>query len=139
LVEALGGAFDATATSRATIDGQPIGPGDIAVLCRTNEQARTMQRALRARHVPCVLQGDSSVFDAPEAIELERVLRAIADRGDMNALRAALSTTLIGLSGEDLWALQGDEQRWDEWVERFQRWHVLWVQRGFMPAFRGVL
>jgi exodeoxyribonuclease V beta subunit len=116
-----------------------VEPSDIAVLCRTNAQASDMQEALRALRVPSVLHGDASVFDAPEATELERVLRALADPRDAGAVRAALATTLMGLSGDDLLDLQSNEPAWDTWLRRFQEWHDAWRQRGFVPAFRHVL
>ena len=116
-----------------------VAPGDIAVLCRTNAQAAAVQQALRAQRVPSVLQGDASVFDTPEAEELERVLRAMADPRDARALRAALATQLIGVNGNELWALQNDEPGWDARVQRFQEWYDRWRQRGFVPAFRQVL
>ncbi|HVO24239.1 MAG TPA: exodeoxyribonuclease V subunit beta [Candidatus Margulisiibacteriota bacterium] len=116
-----------------------IGPGDIAVLCRTNAQAAGMQAALRALRVPSVLHGDASVFDAPEAAELERVLRGLADPRDPGAVRAALATTLMGVSANELFALQANEREWDVWLRRFQSWHDLWRRRGFVPAFRQLL
>ena len=125
--------------SGATIGDQPVVPGNIAVLCRTNRQASIMQQALRELGVPGVLQGDASVFEAPEAEEMERVLRALADPGDARAIRAALGTALLGQGASELAALEHDEQRWDEWVRQFQSWHELWTQRSFVAAFRTLL
>ncbi len=125
--------------SGAAIDGQPLSPADVAVLCRTNRQAMDVQSALRELGVPCVLQGDASVFDAPEAAELELVLRAIVDPGDAGALRAALVTDMLGATGGELFALQDDERAWDEWLRRLQGWHQVWGERGFTPALRRLL
>ncbi len=125
--------------SGATLGGRPVEPGDIAVLCRTNEQARESQRALRALRVPSVLQGDSSVFDTPEAEEVERVLEAMADPHDAAALRSALATTLIGLGAQDLLGLRTDEPAWDDRVQRFLDWSEIWARRGFVPAFLRML
>jgi exodeoxyribonuclease V beta subunit len=123
----------------ATIGARRVEPGDIAVLCRTNKQASLMQQALRELGVPSVLQGDASVFEAPEAEEMERVLCALADPGDPRAIRAALGTTLLGQSAHDLATLEHDEQRWDEWVRQFQELHEQWTQRSFVAAFRALL
>jgi exodeoxyribonuclease V beta subunit len=125
--------------SGATIRDRHVAAGDIAVLCRKNKQATAVQQALRALGVPSVLQGDASVFAAGEAEEMERVLRALADPGNARAIRAALSTTLLGQNAQDLCALEHDEQRWDDWVRRFQTWHERWMQRGFVAAFRALL
>ncbi len=124
---------------RATIADRPLEPSDIAVLCRTNKQASLMQQALRELGVPSVLQGDASVFESPEAEEMERVLRAMADPGDGRAIRAALSTILLGQNAQDLSALEYDEQRWGQWVRQFQARHDRWAQRSFVSAFRALL
>ncbi|MGD0950521.1 MAG: exodeoxyribonuclease V subunit beta [Candidatus Binatia bacterium] len=125
--------------SGATIGERRVEPGDIAVLCRTNKQASLMQQALRELGVPSVLQGDASVFETPEAEEMERVLQALADPGDARGIRAALGTTLLGQNAQDLAALEHDEQRWDEWVWQFQDLHEQWTQRSFVAAFRALL
>lgn len=119
--------------------GEPLRPGHFAVLCRTNRQARGTQAALRALGVPAVLEGDSSVFDTEEAVELDRVLRAVAAPTDAAALRSALTTEVLGLRGDDLVALQDDEAAWETWVEAFGGWHRRWQERGFIQAFRALL
>jgi exodeoxyribonuclease V beta subunit len=125
--------------SGATIDGRRVEPADIAVLCRTNDQARQVQEQLRLCRVPSALQGDASVFDSQEADELDRVLRPLAEPGDFSAFRAALSTSAIGLDAERIYALELDEHEWNEWAERFETWHGIWLRHGFMPAFRRLL
>ncbi len=125
--------------SEATVEGRPVVPGDIAVLVRTNKQARRMQEALSIARVPSVLESDSSVFLTLEAIELERVLWAIVHPGDRNAIRVALATGLFGFDGNALAVLPDDEKRWDEVLLMFRRWHELWVQRGFFQAFSQMM
>ncbi|MGH7786165.1 MAG: UvrD-helicase domain-containing protein, partial [Candidatus Binatia bacterium] len=78
---------------RGAIEGRAIRERDVAVLCRTNRQAKEMQAALRRRGVAGVLHGDSSVFETAEADELQRVLDALARPGDVAALRSALATS----------------------------------------------
>jgi len=125
--------------SGATIRNRPVEPGDMAVLCRTNKQAAVMQQVLRQMGVPSVLQTEASVFEAPEAEEVQRLVCAMADPGDSRAIRAALCTPMLGQDAEALSALEHDEQRWDDWVRRFQAWHDTWTQRGFVAAFRTLL
>jgi exodeoxyribonuclease V beta subunit len=125
--------------SGGTIEDREIEAGDLAVLCRTNRQARLVQAELQKLYVPCVLQGDSSVFDTLEAEEIERVLLAVADPGDAAALRAALATTIVGLDAADLAALQRDEQAWDARVRHFAELGETWATEGFVPAFRRML
>jgi exodeoxyribonuclease V beta subunit len=125
--------------SGSILDGRPLAPGDVAVLCRTNAQATLVQARLRALGVPSVRHGDDSVFDSDEAGELEHVLRAVAEPGDAARLRRALATTVIGLDASALHALQGDEDLWDRWASRFRSWLDTWMASGFMPAFRRLV
>ncbi len=114
-------------------------PRHIAVLCRSNQQARTLQQALRQRGVPTVLEGDDSVFDSETAGELNRVLWAMAEPGDGRRLRAALTTSLLGHDGAYLLQLDVSLAIGDEWLARFHRVHELWETRGFIQALHVLL
>ncbi len=124
---------------RSTIAGARIRPGDVAVLTRTNRQLSLIQEALQHAAVPSVILGDTSVFDTSEAAILERLLAALVDPGNAAALRAALVTPLVGLTGDDLRQLADDEAAWETWIERFHRWAERWRTTGFTAAFRGIL
>ncbi len=138
--------FDASAAAVVGLlnDGSTIGarrllPGDVAVLCRRNKELHWMHAALRRVGVPAVVQGGASVFDAPEAATLERILGALATPGNAGAVRAAVTTPLLGVSGDDLAAMRVDESRWEAWVERFHRWSECWRAEGFAIAFQHLL
>lgn len=124
--------------NRTTLDGRALQPGDVAVLCRKNEQLTLVGEALRAAGIPSVALGDASVFEAPEAEMLEHVLRALAEPGDAAALRVALATPLVGLDSDAIARLNVDEAAWDDWAERFQRWSERWRVSGFTAALRGL-
>jgi exodeoxyribonuclease V beta subunit len=125
--------------SRTELEGRPLEASDIAVLVRTNRQALELQVALRARRIPAVLRSDFSVFESPQADELHALLAAVAEPGRTGAVRAALATDLIGLTGDELAALDEDDPRWERWLTRFVRWRDLWDRRGFVRMFRAVL
>ena len=117
--------------------GRKLRGGDIAVLVRTHEQGQATREALAALGVACVQRGGASVFASREAEELERVLIAIAEPSREQLISAALATDMIGLSGDELYARQGDESRWEETVESFRAAHREWRERGFIPMFRN--
>lgn len=123
--------------SDSTIDGAPISPGHFAVLCRSNRETREMQDALRRAQIPSVVEGEESVFDAAEAASVERLLTALLSPGDMRAVKAALATDLFGWTADRIAALGTDELLWDAWSDRFREWHRLWIDHGFIQAFRG--
>ncbi len=124
---------------KASLDGRAILPGDIAVLVRENRQARAMQDALRVHGIPSVLESTDSVFMSDEATELERVLTAMIEPRNRNAVKAALATTLLGCSGNDVHALQQDEAAWDRLLAQFHGYHQSWITRGFIQAFSHML
>ena len=94
---------------------------DVAVLCRSNEQAAKTQDALRALGVPSVVESAASVFDSATAADLERVLEAVRAPASVGGVRAALATPLVGLDARAVAALDEDEQGWEAWVDRFTR------------------
>jgi exodeoxyribonuclease V beta subunit len=61
------------------IGAEPVQPNDIAVLTRTNEQARTIQEVLREAGVPAVISRADNVLESEEAGELHALLRAVAE------------------------------------------------------------
>ncbi len=126
--------------SGATLeDGRAVLPRDVAVLVRKNKQARAVQEALRARGIPAVIQGGESVFAAPEALELLRVLTALTGTSDARRVKAALATDLFGLDAAALAAMETDETRWEDWLDRLRAWRRLWAEHGFMRLFRALL
>ena len=116
------------------IDDSPVKPGDVAVLCRNNQQAGLVANALEAIGIPAALLGTTNVFDSAEAEEMQRLLMAMAEPSDARSIRAALATSLFGLRGAELYELQFDEARWDRWLESFQSWHQSWTLTGFIQA-----
>ncbi len=104
---------------KARVDEEPLGAHHIAVLVRTNDEARHMQAALQNVNVPSVIHSDESVFRSHEALELQRILAAIAEPGNEGKVRAALATELLGVTGIELARLAQDENRWDTWLETF--------------------
>jgi len=125
--------------SGATIEGRPVSPGDIAVLSRTNRQANEVQTALRELRIPCVLQGDASVFDSPEALEMQHLLGAMAAPTNATATRLALTTSVFGLRADEVEALDRDDEAWEAHAQRFQSWGARWRDHGFIAGFRRLL
>ena len=108
------------ATFEDDADGRPVGPIDIAVLCRTRTQVEMVRAALLERDVPSVAARTGSVFDTPAAEGWRRFLLAIErpDRNDF--VRLAATSLLIGktlpevseLSDEEVLDLQNQIRTW---------------------------
>ncbi|CAL1240245.1 exodeoxyribonuclease V subunit beta [Candidatus Methylocalor cossyra] len=134
---AIAGLLRAAAEGSARLGERSLNGGDIAVLVATHRQARQIQEQLHRLGIPSVRQGQDNVFESPEAAELERVLRAVAEPGGESRLTAALATELMGYTANAIHALQQTDQAgWERLFERFQGYRWLWLREGFMPMFR---
>jgi exodeoxyribonuclease V beta subunit len=124
---------------KAKLGDRDLCPGDIAVLVRKNRQARMIQQELELLSMPSVLYGAESVFDSHEAEEVARVTAAVAEPGNEKKIKAALATDMLGLSGNDLYALADDEASWEKRLIAFHEYHEQWAQQGFIRMFRRLI
>ncbi len=124
---------------RLQVGERALGPGDVAVLVRTNAQARWVAAALKGRGVPAVIHSAESLFDAREARELYRLLAAVAEPSDDGRVRAALATEILGLDGRTIHQVADDPALWDRWADAFGRYRRRWEERGFAAAVHALL
>jgi exodeoxyribonuclease V beta subunit len=124
---------------KALIGDRPLRANDIAVLVRQNREALLVQKALSERNVPSVLHSTENLFDSHEAQEIDRFLAAAVEPNAESLIKAALSTDMLGISGEELERLTLDEARWQRWLVKFRDYHDLWQERGFFRMFRSFL
>ncbi|MBL8752022.1 MAG: UvrD-helicase domain-containing protein [Planctomycetes bacterium] len=113
-------------------DGAPLQPHHIAVLTRTNHQATLVQEALRKYGIPSAIGKAGDIFLTDEFAELQRFLLAVLQPSNLRRVRAAMATRLWGLDAATLVGLEGDEARFDEWLERLAQWRRLWLRHGFI-------
>jgi len=125
-------------SSGTEIEGRAISPKDIAVLTRSNAEAEAAQEALRRVGVPAVMHGDRSVFEAREAKELRRVLRAWLEPGRRALLHAALATRLIGRTASQLARLGSDGEAFERETEAVRRYATAWRHRGIAVALESL-
>ncbi|MDD2917834.1 exodeoxyribonuclease V subunit beta [Rhodoferax sp.] len=115
-------------------------PGAMAVLVRDWREARAIRSALASRGVRSVyLSERDSVYATPQANDLWRILRAVANPRASHWVRAALATGLWGLSWRELETLFQDEAAWDALTERFHAWQAIWQRQGFLPMLHQLL
>ncbi|MDE0395437.1 MAG: UvrD-helicase domain-containing protein [Gammaproteobacteria bacterium] len=127
----------AASVARAIVDllGRPLGtdegdvtPSRVAVLTRTNREARMVYEALRARGVPAVIRDDGDVMRSTMASDLAFTLKAVLSPTHPGWRRAAMATRLLGYDAAMLAALTSTEA--EEWLASFSEWHDLWHRRG---------
>ncbi|GAB4259303.1 MAG: exodeoxyribonuclease V subunit beta [Methylomicrobium sp.] len=116
-----------------------IRPSDIAILVRTNQQAKDYQAWLREAGVPSVLNSTESVFASQEATDLYCLLQAVAHPGDTRLLKQAIALDWFGLDGIGVYRTLNQETVLDDWLSRFLRYYQLWQDRGLMAMMRQLL
>ena len=128
------------AENRVCINGQKLHPGDIAILVRTNDEARKMQQALSASQIPSVLHSGDNLFTSEEAREMALLLGGVAVPQNIRKVKTALLTRLIGLQGNDI-ELSGPETEKiiEYWLTRFKTYHKLWNRYGFIQMFWTIM
>ncbi|MEK8088868.1 exodeoxyribonuclease V subunit beta [Thermithiobacillus plumbiphilus] len=131
--------LQAGAAGRARIGERPLSARDIAVLVRDRHEARAIQNALRDVRIASVFLSRDSVFDTEEAGELLRVLCAVLEPGREGLLRAALCTSLLGQDAQAMEACRSDDVVWETWLQRFQRYQRLWLERGVMAMCQHLI
>ena len=112
---------------------------DIAILVRTNRQAREVKSCFAAANIPAVVYNAGSVFHRPEALDLRRVLEAVADPSAETKLRTALTTRLFERQGDALDFNDPAPEWWDDTLDRFFGYREVWMEGGFIRMFRRLM
>ncbi|MGD0820285.1 MAG: UvrD-helicase domain-containing protein [Desulfomonilia bacterium] len=121
------------------LGGERLKPSDMAVLVRTNIQARMVRDSLHAALIPSVLFSDENVFGSIEAFEMEVLLAALAEPLREGLVRTALMTRIFAMDASAIDALSQNEAAWENRIERFRGYHELWARFGFTPMIRRLL
>jgi exodeoxyribonuclease V beta subunit len=120
---------------RAMIGERALVAGDLAILVRTNHEARQVQESLGRAGIASGINTSESLFASLEAVELRIVLQALVDAGDSRMVRAALATRIIGADGPLLDVFGEDDQFLVEWLGKFREYRDLWSEAGFAAMF----
>ncbi len=116
---------------------RPVGPGDIAVLCRTGRQVETVREALRAGGVPSVVARTGSVFATAAAEQWRRFLLAAERPSRPGYLRLAATSVLVGMTPRRIADLEDDAIL--ALQQRFIGWQSLMHNHGVPAMFAEVV
>ena len=125
--------------SGATIGGRAVVPGDCAVLCGNNREAREIAAALSVQGIPSVVLSNANVFHSEQAAEMRTMLAALAEPGREGLLRAALATLSLGSDMGELLRMKEEAPRWEIIRQRWLGHHQRWLELGFIRMFREFL
>jgi exodeoxyribonuclease V beta subunit len=127
-----------TATAIVDLLGRPLGtagaasemvnPSHVAVLTRTNEEARLVHQALRARNVPAVVRDDGDVMQSETASDLASILKAVLSPTHPGWRLAAMATRLFGYDSGMLADLTTADAELR--LTRFSAWGDVWRRQG---------
>jgi exodeoxyribonuclease V beta subunit len=115
----------------------PLKPGDVAVLVRTHQQARTVKETLEQVGLPAVINGSGSVFGTPAAQDWLLLLRALEDPSQPARARTAALSAPIGWSATEL-AL-ADEPTLEQLHRLLHGWAQTLREHGVTALVRAVL
>lgn len=124
---------------KACINNKPLSPSDIAVLVRTNREAKLMQQNLSRLHVPSIIDSESSVFETEDAVDLLRLMAALIEPARADLIRAVLASQFFNLDAVSIDKLSSSQKSWESYTARFLNYHDLWRNHGFMYMFRHFL
>ena len=116
-----------------------ISPSHIAVLTRSNREARIMKSALEEYKIPSIIHNTDSVFSTPEARDFATLIRAVAYYNETGFIKAALLTDIFGYTISFMDNLTRDEKEWEKWIDLFRSYYTLWNDRGFLSAFTRIV
>ncbi|MFP3014132.1 MAG: exodeoxyribonuclease V subunit beta [Arsenophonus sp.] len=119
---------------------QPITASDIMVLVRSHREALMILKSLSKFNIPAVfLSNQESIFSTNEAQEILWLLEAVLLPEDELILRRALTTSLIGLSAQDIAQLNQDENQCAIRIEEFYNYLLIWQKNGIVSALRVIM
>jgi exodeoxyribonuclease V beta subunit len=109
---------------------EPVCPGHLAVLVRTNRQAAMIRETLGGVGVPAVINGAGSVFATEPARDWLALLEALERPASMSRAHAAVLTPFLGWSAEALAAADDDGWAWEAVHRRLHDWARILRSRG---------
>ncbi len=112
---------------------EELGPGDLAVLVRTNRQAELVRCVLQEAGVPVVLTGRSDVFATPAALEWQLLLEALEQPHRTTRVRRLALGAFVGRTADQL-AIEDSE----ELGLRLRVWAPVLEDRGVAALFEAV-
>lgn len=124
--------------NKALINNRPLVEKDMAILVRTNNEASAVQKGFSAAGIYSVLYSSGNLFDTDQAIEVRRILSAVADNSGYY-LKAALATSLMGMSAAQIDSLAKNGEANERVAAFFAGLHDIWKSSGFMRMFSAFL
>lgn len=118
---------------------EPVKPGNIGILVRTNKQADQFFHEFSRHHIPVVLSSRRPVYETREGRDLLVILQAVAAPTDPVLLRTAIGSDWFGLDGNRFHEIITDDSLLDQYRERFLDYHQCWLESGLLVMMNQLL
>lgn len=125
----------------AKIGDKSLKAKDIAILARTNNQAKNIQLQLSQAGIKTAFNGPDSVFSSEEADIVELLLHAVSNPNKDNYIKTVLASPLFKNNCNDFIRYSNPEtpQIWETVITRFKNYKDIWLSKGFMAMFYSLL
>ena len=111
-------------SGKIMINGNGVKPSDIAIIVRTNKEARAMKKALSDVNIPAITIDETRVMESDEA-QISRYLMEAVIQPNRGAINRVLLNPCFGLDNEKI--LKIDEE---EHLENFRVFKKTWNEHG---------
>ena len=116
-------------SSQPSEDGKHSVP-DIAILVRDKIEMSAAKAALDARGIRSVFVTQESVFESTTASDLLLFLNAVAEPGNIGAIRAALATRLCQCTAKEIDEIGLQITTYQNTISEFENYHDHWAKYG---------
>ncbi|WMY95475.1 MAG: exodeoxyribonuclease V subunit beta [Arsenophonus sp.] len=113
---------------------------DIMILVRNRCESKIIQEELRKFNISSVLLSNyESVFSTAEARDILWLLQAVLSPDREETLRRSLATALIGLSAQEIEALNKNDNQLEIWIKEFHHYSLIWARYGILAMFKDMI
>ena len=115
-------------------------PGDIYVLTRTNRECEQVGKALANKGIPYGFYRRPGLFKTDQALDIIRVLRAIARPSDRSRVKKAMLTPFFAIRLGEIrqYESASNSSRWTP-RKQIETWHRKAIRRDFAGLFDDII
>ena len=117
----------------------PVVPGDIIVLLRSNQNCIKMRQELEKYNIPAACLKSGNVYGGIEAAELCTILDAVVNFGYERKVHTALATGLCNVQLSELEYGADGSATMNSYQNIFCQLLKKWQTKGFVPMFEDLL
>ncbi len=113
---------------------KPLKASDIAILVNSGYEGEEIKKALEKKGVPSSSSTSENVFASSVAKELFQIMFAMANPSEEKVIRAALITSSIGKTIDELNEISENEKGREELLTLFKKLNKLWKDSSFISS-----